>query len=272
MKPAHKVLLCILDGWGIRKERADNAILLAGTPNLDRSRTASPSPSCRPPASPSGLPEGQMGNSEVGHTNIGAGPDRLPGPGAHQPRRESRRAGQQPGHPRGDGHRPRRTARPSTCWGCVSPGGVHSSHGAPLRAAEGGARARAAQGLHPRVPRRARHAAAERAWATWRSWSASSRRPRPRPHRHRGRALLRHGPRQALGPRQAGLRRDGAAARARKAPDALAAVRASLRGEGDRRVRPAHRHRPGRRHAGGPHPRRRRGACSSTSARTAPAR
>ena len=36
MKPAHRVVLAILDGWGIRAERADNAILQQGTPALDR--------------------------------------------------------------------------------------------------------------------------------------------------------------------------------------------------------------------------------------------
>ncbi len=73
MKPAHKVLLCILDGWGIRKEREDNAILLAGTPQLDRISNGSPFTELQTSGLAVGLPEGQMGNSEVGHTNIGAG-------------------------------------------------------------------------------------------------------------------------------------------------------------------------------------------------------
>ncbi len=73
MKPAHKVLLCILDGWGIRKEREDNAILLAGTPNLERISHGYPFTELQTSGLAVGLPEGQMGNSEVGHTNIGAG-------------------------------------------------------------------------------------------------------------------------------------------------------------------------------------------------------
>jgi 2,3-bisphosphoglycerate-independent phosphoglycerate mutase len=73
MTPAHKVLLCILDGWGIRKEREDNAILLAGTPNLERISHGYPFTELQTSGLAVGLPEGQMGNSEVGHTNIGAG-------------------------------------------------------------------------------------------------------------------------------------------------------------------------------------------------------
>ena len=73
MKPAHKVLLCILDGWGIRQEREDNAILLAGTPNLERISHGFPFTELQTAGLAVGLPEGQMGNSEVGHTNIGAG-------------------------------------------------------------------------------------------------------------------------------------------------------------------------------------------------------
>src|SRR4051812_15784472 len=73
MKPAHKVLLCILDGWGVRQERDDNAIVLAGTPHLDKLTNGSPHTELQTSGLAVGLPEGQMGNSEVGHTNIGAG-------------------------------------------------------------------------------------------------------------------------------------------------------------------------------------------------------
>jgi 2,3-bisphosphoglycerate-independent phosphoglycerate mutase len=73
MKPAHKVLLVVLDGWGIRKERESNAILIAGTPNLDRASLNAPFTELQTAGLAVGLPEGQMGNSEVGHTNIGAG-------------------------------------------------------------------------------------------------------------------------------------------------------------------------------------------------------
>ena len=73
-KPAHKVLLCILDGWGLRKETDDNAIALAGTPHLDKLISLGAlSTELQTSGLAVGLPEGQMGNSEVGHTNIGAG-------------------------------------------------------------------------------------------------------------------------------------------------------------------------------------------------------
>src|SRR5689334_10197688 len=73
MKPTHRVLLAVLDGWGIRKEREANAILLAGTPQLDAAAKEAPFAPLETSGLAVGLPEGQMGNSEVGHTNIGAG-------------------------------------------------------------------------------------------------------------------------------------------------------------------------------------------------------
>ncbi|MGZ6162378.1 MAG: 2,3-bisphosphoglycerate-independent phosphoglycerate mutase [Myxococcaceae bacterium] len=73
MPAKHRVLLAILDGWGLRDEREDNAILLAGTPNLDRFAGKMPRTELLTSGLAVGLPEGQMGNSEVGHTNIGAG-------------------------------------------------------------------------------------------------------------------------------------------------------------------------------------------------------
>lgn len=65
--------LIIMDGFGLRKESEGNAIANANTPNLDR--IFAKNPGCRLSASglDVGLPDGQMGNSEVGHTNIGAG-------------------------------------------------------------------------------------------------------------------------------------------------------------------------------------------------------
>ncbi|MGZ6076802.1 MAG: 2,3-bisphosphoglycerate-independent phosphoglycerate mutase, partial [Myxococcaceae bacterium] len=73
MPAKHRVLLAILDGWGLRAEREDNAILLAGTPNLDSFAGKMPRTELLTSGLAVGLPEGQMGNSEVGHTNIGAG-------------------------------------------------------------------------------------------------------------------------------------------------------------------------------------------------------
>lgn len=67
------VVLCILDGWGYREERAANAPALATTPNFDRIWTGCPHNLLTTHGPDVGLPSGQMGNSEVGHTNIGAG-------------------------------------------------------------------------------------------------------------------------------------------------------------------------------------------------------
>ena len=67
------VVLCILDGWGHRETREDNAILMAQTPNWDRLSRTCPQSMIETSGVSVGLPDGQMGNSEVGHMNIGAG-------------------------------------------------------------------------------------------------------------------------------------------------------------------------------------------------------
>jgi len=67
------VMLIVLDGWGIGKEYAGNAVYLANTPNFDRLMNRFPNTQLKASGLAVGLPEGQMGNSEVGHLNIGAG-------------------------------------------------------------------------------------------------------------------------------------------------------------------------------------------------------
>lgn len=67
------VILLILDGFGYREESQDNAISLANTPNLDRLKRDYPNTLINASEHYVGLPDGQMGNSEVGHLNIGAG-------------------------------------------------------------------------------------------------------------------------------------------------------------------------------------------------------
>lgn len=67
------VVLCILDGWGESDERDHNAIMQALTPNWDRLRAHYPGGTLSASEGDVGLPSGQMGNSEVGHMNIGAG-------------------------------------------------------------------------------------------------------------------------------------------------------------------------------------------------------
>ena len=67
------LMLIILDGWGYREAKEGNAILAARTPNLDQLMEKSPWCFLEASGEAVGLPEGQMGNSEVGHLNIGAG-------------------------------------------------------------------------------------------------------------------------------------------------------------------------------------------------------
>lgn len=67
------VMLVILDGWGWREEEADNAVRLAATPNFDRLWADCPHLLLDASGEAVGLPAGQMGNSEVGHLNLGAG-------------------------------------------------------------------------------------------------------------------------------------------------------------------------------------------------------
>jgi 2,3-bisphosphoglycerate-independent phosphoglycerate mutase len=69
----HPVVLAILDGWGIAPPGPGNAVDLASTPNLDRLLAQYPHTTLRTSGEAVGLPDGQMGNSEVGHLNIGAG-------------------------------------------------------------------------------------------------------------------------------------------------------------------------------------------------------
>jgi len=68
-----RVALVILDGWGYSSETEGNAIYLADTPNLDRFFQEYPHALLHAAGEAVGLPPGQMGNSEVGHLNIGAG-------------------------------------------------------------------------------------------------------------------------------------------------------------------------------------------------------
>ena len=67
------VVLVVLDGWGYRPEREGNAIALAQTPTWDALWSGSPRTLLQASGLAVGLPEGQMGNSEVGHLNLGAG-------------------------------------------------------------------------------------------------------------------------------------------------------------------------------------------------------
>jgi len=68
-----KVLLMILDGWGVGKRDKSNVIYTQGEPHIDALKAKYPNSTLSASGEDVGLPDGQMGNSEVGHLNIGAG-------------------------------------------------------------------------------------------------------------------------------------------------------------------------------------------------------
>src|SRR3954462_849044 len=67
------VVLVVLDGWGYREAQEGNAIRMAHVPTWDRLWSRAPRTLLNASGLAVGLPEGQMGNSEVGHLNLGAG-------------------------------------------------------------------------------------------------------------------------------------------------------------------------------------------------------
>src|SRR5437763_9656745 len=73
MKSRPPLILIVIDGFGCRKEREYNAIAEAETPCFDRLYREMPWTTLDASGMAVGLPDGQMGNSEVGHLNIGAG-------------------------------------------------------------------------------------------------------------------------------------------------------------------------------------------------------
>ncbi|MCA9522202.1 MAG: 2,3-bisphosphoglycerate-independent phosphoglycerate mutase [Myxococcales bacterium] len=73
MTTVRPVIFCVLDGWGLRDEVENNAVRLATTPTTDHFTAHYPSTRLFTSGEDVGLPAGQMGNSEVGHMNLGAG-------------------------------------------------------------------------------------------------------------------------------------------------------------------------------------------------------
>src|SRR5271167_2102230 len=71
--PAPSVCLVVLDGWGLAEPGPGNAVSLARTPVVDELWESFPHTTLAACGRAVGLPEGQMGNSEVGHLNLGAG-------------------------------------------------------------------------------------------------------------------------------------------------------------------------------------------------------
>jgi 2,3-bisphosphoglycerate-independent phosphoglycerate mutase len=118
-------MLVILDGFGWREERADNAVRLARKPNFDRLWEGCPHALLRTSGRDVGLPDGQMGNSEVGHLNIGAGRVVM----QDLPRiTEALARGELPNMPAFQTLLAKLKQSRGTCHliGLVSPGGVHS--------------------------------------------------------------------------------------------------------------------------------------------------
>ncbi len=72
-KPKKPIVLCIMDGWGINKNFENNAVKLAKTPNVDFLTKTFPYSTLDASGEDVGLPTGQVGNSEVGHMNLGSG-------------------------------------------------------------------------------------------------------------------------------------------------------------------------------------------------------
>jgi len=72
-QPISPIILTILDGWGYSKNIKGNAIKLASTPTIDKLWKKYPHTLLNASGKDVGLPKKQMGNSEVGHTTIGAG-------------------------------------------------------------------------------------------------------------------------------------------------------------------------------------------------------
>ena len=73
MSDKKPVMLCILDGWGMKTGQPSDTFSHASTPNFDRLMAEMPHTTLDASGEAVGLPEGQIGNSEVGHLNIGAG-------------------------------------------------------------------------------------------------------------------------------------------------------------------------------------------------------
>jgi len=125
MSVPRPVVLCILDGWGHRPDARHNAVLAANTPVYDRLVASCPQALIDASETFVGLPKGQMGNSEVGHMNLGAGRIAVP----DLPRIDTAIAdGSLAKNPRLAAFVAALKASGGTCHllGLASPGGVHS--------------------------------------------------------------------------------------------------------------------------------------------------
>ena len=204
MQKRRPVMLVVLDGWGWREEIADNAVRQAKTPTFDRLWGTDPHGFLRTSGLDVGLPPGQMGNSEVGHLNIGAGRvvmQDLPRIG------EAIASGEIAKAPALVDLIGKLKQSGGTCHliGLVSPGGVHSHQDHAVALARILADAGVLSVVHALTD--GRDTPPQSAAEYLAKFAAAL--PRVGSGRDRGRALLRHGSRQAMGARGQGLRRDG---------------------------------------------------------------
>ena len=241
-KPAVRpVVLLILDGFGCRPDAPDNAITQRAHAELESPRRVVPAYVDRRVGArrrPAAGADGQLRSRASQHRR---GSRRLPGLHAHRPGDRDGRIRAQSG---ADGRRRARQARtgqPSTCWGSLSPGGVHSHERQIAAMVE-----LAAAGGAPRILVHAfldgRDTPPKSAARLARlPWSAVCARTRRRAHRVDRRPLLRHGPRPALGARcDRPTTCSSTAARTFSAPDGAGRARRGLRARRDRRIRQGH--------------------------------
>ena len=156
------VVLMILDGLGERAETDANAVRLATTPNLEVLYAKYPHGVIGTSGPDVGLPPGQMGNSEVGHLNFGAGRIALMDIMRIDATVADGSIGRHARHRRAVMEKARAAGGRLHLFGLVSDGGVHSHAHAALRAHRRRSQARRAR-RRARVPRRARRAARHRA-------------------------------------------------------------------------------------------------------------
>ena len=199
------IVLTVLDGWGYRAETNGNAIALARKPNYDRLLNEFPNTLIHTSGPAVGLPEGQMGNSEVGHLNIGAGRivhmditriDQLIASGEFQRQPLLREAME-----RGRAHQ-------LHLLGLLSDGGVHS-HIEHLYALLRMARENKVERVFVHCFMDGRDTPPNSGIEFLQAARKENARIRRRPDRHHHRPLLRHGPRQSLGAHRKSLSRHG---------------------------------------------------------------
>jgi 2,3-bisphosphoglycerate-independent phosphoglycerate mutase len=219
-----KAVLIIMDGFGLAPAGPGNAVSTAKKPNIDRLFSENPFTRLSASGLDVGLPEGQMGNSEVGHTNIGAG--RVVFQDLPKITRDIETGGffKNPAYVKAMDDAVE-NGRPLHILGLLSDGGVHS-HIKHIFAILDMAKDRGVKNVYVHCFLDGRDVPPKSGAGLCQDARRQVRRAGQRPHRHHPGPVLRHGPRQALGARGGGLqrRRPG---RGRDCPDPAAAVEKS---------------------------------------------